>query len=227
MDAGRHWWIFQECRRSNIKLSPQLSAANWTCCKHRQSRNCLRWQATGKTKCINSPLPPTNFFHIRTGKDRLTEAAAAPKVGVETIGRMPSPSSCDSWLESVPGGSKISSMDPLHLSTAIPHFSVAGRSSPIPSVVLGELTANFVWAIEKPVTCFRIKDMQNVGSCKCRIIMVLFTCRNSECVLGWSACSMYYTTCSKMPMAITSFSANAYLRFSFFWCKFFEMNVMD
>lgn len=152
-------WIFQECRRSKVKLSAELPAANWTGCKRNQGRNCLRYQAAGKTKCINSsPLPShPNFARIRTGKNRLTETAAAPKVGVETIGKMPSPSSCDSWLVSVPGGGKISNVDPLHLSTAIPHFSVAGRNSPIPSVILGGLTVSFAWAVEKSCAGSRIK----------------------------------------------------------------------
>lgn len=94
----------------------------------------------------------------------LPESAAAPKVGVETTGRMPSASSCDSWLLSVPGGSQINSLDPLDLSIAIPHFSMAGRDGPVPSVILGGLTVNFVWAVEKSWAGSRIKGMQNVYS---------------------------------------------------------------
>lgn len=82
-----------------------------------------------------------NFVHIRAGKNRLSETAAAPKVGVETIGRMPSVGSCESWRVSVPGGSRISSMDPLGLSFAIPCFPVADRSGLVPSVILEGLSA--------------------------------------------------------------------------------------
>lgn len=89
---------------------------------------------------FNIPLQK-NLVHIRTGKNRLSETAAAPKVGVETIGRMPSVGSWESWRVSVPRGSRISSMDPLGLSFAIPCFPVADRSGPVPSVILEELSA--------------------------------------------------------------------------------------
>lgn len=55
-------------------------------------------------------------------------------------------------------------MDPLDLSIAIPHFSVAGRAGLVPSVILGELTVSFVWAVEKSCAGFGIKGMQNACS---------------------------------------------------------------
>lgn len=128
--------------------------------------------------------PPQDFVYIRTGKNRLSETAAAPKVGVETIGRMPSAGSCESWLVSVPGGSQISSVDPLDPSIAIPHFSATGRGGPVPSVVLGGLTLDFVWAVEKSCDSSRIKGMQNAYGLKWGIITALFIFRISGSVLG-------------------------------------------
>lgn len=97
---------------------------------------------------------------------------------------MPSAGSCDSWLVSVPGGSQISSVDPLDLSIVIPYFPAAGRGGSVPSVILGGLTVNFVWAIEKCCAGSRIKGMKNVYSLKWGIIMALLIFRNSGSILG-------------------------------------------
>lgn len=101
---------------------------------------------------------------------------------------MPSASSCDSWLVSVPGGSQISSVDPLDLSIAIPCFPAAVRGGPAPSVILGELDVSFVWAVEKPCAGYRIKDIQNVCTLKWELIMAF---RNLGNVLSLNAvCTM-------------------------------------
>lgn len=139
---------------------------------------------------FNIPLQK-NFVCIRTGKNRLSETAAVPKVGVETIGRMPSVGSCESWRVSVPGGSRISSVDPLGLSFAILHFPVADRSGPVPSVILQGLTISLAWAVQKSCAGSRIKCMQNVYSLKLGITMVLHAFRNSGGLLGLNvACTM-------------------------------------